>query len=107
MKKFLSVFVVTLLIVSCTGTLKDKKVEEDTTSTSPSLELVTHKFKIDGLQDSTISDTIWRMIFHVGGIYENIISVEDSMVIFKVDPDSVDMQTLRDEIIKRGGVVLD
>ena len=62
------------LMVAC-GTSGTKKVVDTTTGKN----LVNYKFKVDGLQDSALSDTIWKMIFQVKGIDKLIIS-KDQLV---------------------------
>ncbi len=65
--------------------------------------LVTYRYKVIGLEDSTISDSIWRMIFHVDGIEKMILSQDDSTAVFTVEAELVNNEFLMEEIKKRGG----
>ena len=89
------------LAVAC-GISGSKKVIEMKTGKN----LVNYKFKVDGLQDSTLSDTIWKMIFQVKGIDKLIISKTDSSVLFSVNDSLLNQQKLMTEIEKRGGKIL-
>jgi hypothetical protein len=66
----------------------------------------TYLFKVDGLQDSIISDSIWKIIFHHEGIDKLILSKKDSTTVFTIDPKLIDEKTIVKEIEKRGGKVL-
>ena len=106
MKKSLFVLAVVLFVVACTGSKKDQKASEDM-SLESTTEFVTYKFKVDGLQDSIVSDSIWRIIFQVEGIDKLVLSRDDSLAIFTIDPKLVDKTVLEKEIASRGGVLLD
>jgi hypothetical protein len=106
MKKIFFVFMFALLIAACTGSKKDKQAGEDTMTEGTSKQFVTYQYKVAGLQDSVVSDSIWRIIFQVGGIDKLVLSRDDSMAIFTVDPDSVDNALLEKEIVSRGGILI-
>jgi hypothetical protein len=105
MRKLLFILLIATWAVACTG--KKNKNQSDTSESEKAKEMVTYKYKINGLQDSIISDSIWRIIFQVDGVDKLILSKSDSSAIFTVDPTLVDNQLLKTEIAKRGGVVLD
>ncbi len=65
--------------------------------------LVSYKYKVVGLEDSIISDSIWRIIFQVEGIEKMILSQDDSTAVFTVEPELVNNELLMEEIEKRGG----
>ena len=106
MKKLLFIFGVTLFIVACTGIKKDKSTDEEAGMETANTELVTYQYKIDGLQDSIVSDSIWRIIFQMDGVDKLIISRDDSTAIFTVDPELVTNEILEKEIESRGGKLL-
>lgn len=67
----------------------------------------TFLFKVDGLQDSLIADSIWKMIFTFQqDIDKLIISKPDSSVVITIDPKNMNADILAAEITKRGGKVL-
>jgi hypothetical protein len=68
--------------------------------------LITYKYKVVGLEDSVISDSIWRIIFQVEGIEKMVLSQDDSTALFTVDPALVSNDNLMEEIEKRGGLLL-
>ena len=103
MKK-LGILFITLVVIlaySC----KQKKTQPD-----PVIQekegLVTYKFKLVGLEDSLISDSIWRIIFQVPGIEKMILSQDDSTAVFTVEPELVNNELLMKEIEKRGGKLI-
>ena len=106
MKKIWIIIGLVLVLGACSGNRKDKSKEE-TSSANQNTGLITYKFKVEGLQDSIVSDSIWRIIFQVEGIDKLVLSRDDSVAVFTVDPKLVSNQLIRDEISKRGGVVLD
>ncbi len=105
MKKIYVLLVLVLMLASCSGNRKDKTVKEP--ATEQDRGMITYKFKVVGLQDSAISDSIWRIIFQVDGIDKLILSRDDSVAVFTVDPELVSNELLRDEIARRGGVLMD
>lgn len=105
MKKFWILIGFIILLGACSGNKKDKSNEETVPATQNS-GLITYKFKVEGLQDSIVSDSIWRIIFQVEGVDKLVLSRDDSVAVFTVDPKLVSNQLIRDEISKRGGVVL-
>ncbi len=106
MKKFWIFISLVLLVVACSGNRKDKSSGEEAIPVEQDNEMVTYKFKVGGLQDSVISDSIWRIIFQVEGIDKLVLSRDDSVAVFTVDPELVSNQLIRDEITRRGGVLL-
>jgi hypothetical protein len=67
----------------------------------------TFLFKVDGLQDSIIADSIWKMIFkYQTDIDKLVISKPDSSVVITIDPKNMTGDMLATEIEKRGGKVL-
>lgn len=105
MRKIFFVLLIAIWAIACTG--KKSKDVNGAPDTDQAKEMVTYKYKIDGLQDSAISDSIWRIIFQVEGVDKLILSKSDSSAVFTVDPNMVDNQLLKTEIKKRGGVVID
>lgn len=93
MKKFCILLALSLALICGTSCKKRSRME-------------TYKFKVEGLQDSLLSDTIWKMIFQVQGIDKLIISKSDSTVVFTANDSLVDGKQLKAEIEKRGGKIL-
>ncbi len=105
MKKIGFIVLIAIWAIACTGK-KQEKQNETITLPDQKEGMVTYKYKVDGLQDSAISDSIWRIIFQVEGVDKLILSKSDSSAIFTVDPKLVNNDMLKDEIARRGGVVL-
>ena len=99
MKKLSLLFAVFLLMACGTSGSKSEQSADGS-------KLTSYSFKVDGLQDSVLSDTIWKMIFQVDGIDKLVISKNDSSVRFSVDPAKVTQQQITAEIEKRGGKIL-
>ena len=95
----------TILIASCAGKKKEQPAEEAITI-EQNAGLITYKYKVARLEDTIISDSIWRIIFQVDGIDKLVLSRDDSIAIFTVDPELVSNELLREEITRRGGVLL-
>jgi|WetSurMetagenome_2_1015567.scaffolds.fasta_scaffold1592694_1 hypothetical protein len=105
MKKLFSLLLLTTWLVACTGK-KEKATPEVPMTTGQDKGLVTYSFKVNGLQDSVVSDSIWRIIFQVQGVDKLILSKNDSSAVFTVDPKLVTSELLKTEITRRGGFVL-
>jgi hypothetical protein len=103
MRKTFFILFIAIWAIACTGK-KAKNMDES--AADQAKEMVTYRYKIDGLQDSIVSDSIWRIIFQVDGVDKLILSKIDSSAVFTVDPKLVDNQLLVSEITRRGGVVL-
>jgi hypothetical protein len=103
MKK--SIFFLLFLIIACSGNKTNKK-SVNLQMDMQNANLVTYKFKVDGLQDTLISDSIWKMIFKFPGIDNLVISKTDSSVIFKIEPKLISAEALKAEITKRGGKII-
>ena len=99
------------LIFIALGLMLATSCKKKTTQSEPIIVekegLVSYKYKIVGLEDSLISDSIWRIIFQVEGIEKMILSQDDSTALFTVEPDLVNNELLVKEIEKRGGKLVD
>jgi hypothetical protein len=93
------------LVIACGGN-KTKKDSVKLDMNTQNAKLVSYKFKVDGLQDTVISDSIWKMIFKVQGIDNLVISKADSTVIFRIDPNLVSAEALKAGITERGGKII-
>ena len=103
MKRLGILMVLVISIIACTGNKKKSPQPEDTL---PESNLVSYEYKVAGIQDSLIADSVWKMIFHVDGIDKLVISRADCIVVFTVDPELVTSDFLQREIGRRGGEVL-
>jgi hypothetical protein len=103
MKKVLIFLIFILLLLSCGKTasknnLKPINIQKDGKET--------YFFKVSGLQDSIVSDSIWKMIFQQQGIDKLVLSKTDSSAVFTIDPKLITGKVIVQEIEKRGGKVL-
>lgn len=100
MKKLGIIFVTLALILA-------SSCRKKTTQSEPVYQqkegLVTYQYKVAGLADTIISDSIWKIIFQVEGIDKMIMSQDDSSVVFTVEAELVSNDLLMEEIEKRGG----
>jgi hypothetical protein len=103
MKKF--VIILMFFLAACSGN-KTEKVEIRKPISVQKDGLQTFLFKVDGLQDSIVSDSIWKMILQLQGVEKLIILKKDSTVAFTVNPKNQNGEALAVEIEKRGGKVL-
>ena len=103
MKQFGILLVLVLTIIACSG---NKKKTSQPSDAMPKNNLVSYKYKVAGVQDSIIADSVWKMIFRVDGIDKLVISRADCTVVFTVDPELVTSDSLKREIDRRGGKVL-
>jgi hypothetical protein len=103
MKRFGIILVFLIAIIACSGNKKKAQPPAEVITESG---LANFMYKVDGIQDSIIADSIWKMIFHVQGIDKLVISRADCTVVFTVNPELVQGDSLRREIGRRGGEVL-
>jgi hypothetical protein len=89
------------LLIACEG---NKKIYKPISIQKDGKE--TYLFKVDGLQDSTVTDSIWKMIFQKEGIDKLVLSKTDSTAVFTIDPKFIKGSVIVEEIEKRGGIVL-
>ncbi|MGD2034078.1 MAG: hypothetical protein PVF73_03415 [Bacteroidales bacterium] len=105
MKKLGIVLLTLALVLVCSCKNRQKPAEPEVLKEQEGL--VTYKYKVIGLEDSVISDSIWRIIFQVEGIEKLILSQDDSMAVFTVRPELVNNELLTGEITRRGGKVIE
>lgn len=78
---------------------------ESNIEVTPSEDLKTIIYKIDNISQSTISDTIWKMIFTMNeGIDQISISQDYSTVVFKINEDIYSEKDIAKEMAKRGAI---
>jgi hypothetical protein len=99
MKKLFFLASILAILFSCKN-LTEKKSE------SATKDFIVYKFKVADLNNTAISDSIWKMIFKVPGIEELNIDKVDSLVVIKIEADKADKNQIASEIEKRGGKVL-
>lgn len=103
MKQFGILLLLAIALLACSG---NKKKTSQPAETAPESGFVNYKFKVAGVQDSVIADSVWKMIFMINGIDKLVISRADCTVVFTVDPELVSSDSLRNEIGRRGGEIL-
>jgi hypothetical protein len=105
MRNFIILMLIATWAVACTGK-KEKPTGETPMTVAQDSGLVTYMYKVDGLNDSVVSDSIWRIIFQVEGVEKLILSKSDSSAVFTIDTSLVSSELLKAEIARRGGTVL-
>jgi hypothetical protein len=105
MKKIFILIFFAAWAVACTGK-KERPAGEIPMTSEQDSGLVTFSYKVDGLNDSVVSDSIWRIIFQVEGVEKLILSKNDSTAVFTVDTTLITSELIKNEIAKRGGIVL-
>jgi hypothetical protein len=103
MKKAIFLFLVSLSIFACKSNVQN---ESDKGQDGEPVFAV-HKYKVAGLNDSIISDSIWRMLFKFEGIEELVLDKKDSLFVIKMDQTKVSEEEIKNEIALRGGKVLE
>jgi hypothetical protein len=98
-------FILMIFLIAC-GTNKSKLIKERKPITIQKDGKETYYFKVDGLKDSIVSDSIWKIIFQLEGIDKLILSKKDSSAFFTIDPKLIKVDVIAKEIEKRGGKVL-
>jgi hypothetical protein len=101
-----NVFIILMFFLIACGGNKSKPLKEYKPLAIQKDGKETYFFKVDGLQDSIVSDSIWKMIFQQEGIDKLILSKTDSSAVFTVDPKLIKGEVIAKEIEKRGGKVL-
>lgn len=102
MKYFVLFSLGCMLLLSCG---KNKQVDSTENSLNENVNQ-TYLYKVAGLSDSILSDTLINMIFVVEGIDQMSIQKADSLVVIIADSSKVKYEELAVEISNRGGVVL-
>jgi hypothetical protein len=103
MKQLGLLWVLMLLVMACSGNKKKTPQPEDLV---PESHLVNYMYKVNGLQDTALADTVWKMIFKIDGIDKLVISRADCTAVFTVNPELISKDSLEREIIRRGGKVM-
>ncbi len=103
MRIFSAFLVVAFVLLSC-GNQPKKESPQPESADMPAL--VSYQFKVDGIQDEAIKDSIFHLHFRIEGIDEMVISSRDCTVVFTVDPDLLNKEGLRKAIEMQGGKVL-
>jgi hypothetical protein len=101
MKKLLVLFIIIAIYSSC------KSHSNNNFKVSVMGNYTIYEYKVIGLENSEISDSIWKMIFKVEGIDELIINKDDSIVKVKVLTKNADGNKILDEIEHRGGEIIE
>jgi hypothetical protein len=102
MKKILFItFAIMPLLFSCKG-----KTSEDTSNAGLTGNFEEFKFKVIGLNDSIIADSVWKIIFKVDGIDGLVINKDDSTVIVKIEAGKISREQISSEIEGRGAIVI-
>lgn len=103
MKRIFLLLFTAILITGCSnsGSSSESAPEE-----APEISLVSYEFKVDGIQDQAISDSIFYLHFKLQGIDKMIISKKDSTVVITVDPEKLNRDALATAIEDQGGVIL-
>lgn len=89
------------LIFSCTSNVNKPETEVFDSPFS------IHMFKLDGLNDSVIQDSVWKMIFTIDGIEELNIDRKDSLLTIKTVDSIVKIETIEKEILLRGATIIE
>lgn len=101
MKKIIAAFVCLAIFAACKN--QSEKIDSSIDTLN---QFAVYKYKVSGLNDSIISDSVWKMIFKVEGIEEMLINKDDSSVVVKVLAEKVGPDLISAEINKRGALVL-
>lgn len=72
-----------------------------------STELITHSYKVGGLNDSIIADSVWKIMFVYPEIEQLAIDNKDSMLVLTVNSTFNEIAKLENEIEKRGAKILE
>lgn len=94
-----------ILSIAFALTLACKSNKAPEISLEPSTDGM-YKFKALGLNDTAVTDSVWRMIFTVQGIDQISITQNDSNITFKITDETLEPKTLIEEIEKRGATVI-
>lgn len=100
------VAIILMFVLAACGSNKTETVEKRKPVAVQQDGMETYLFKVNGLQDSIVSDSIWKMIFQLQGVEKLVISKSDSSAAFTVNPKNLNGEVLAVEIEKRGGIVL-
>lgn len=106
MKSFIVALLLSFVIVAC-GSNKQAEEKDEAAEHSAEVSAVqTYKFKVLGLEDQSVSDSVWKMIMQVEGVEQLLLSRDDSSVTLQVQNKDLDARILADEIESRGAKVL-
>ena len=100
MKKIGLILLFATLAAGCGKSSKDSDA-----SANSDAKTAVYNYKVIGLNDSILADSVWRIIFKLEGIDEMYINKEDSTVSVKINPEKVSSKQIADEINARGAKV--
>ncbi len=101
MRKFFLGFLLLLLAASC----KKQSNSESTEVASDTLNLQVFEFKVSGMEDSLVADSLWKMIFTIEGIDQIILQKEDSLLVVRCSG-QLSEEFLEAEIERRGASMI-
>jgi hypothetical protein len=101
--KYAIIVLLSFLLFGCKNNTNKESVTDNAQADS---KFTIYKFKIIGLNDTIVSDSIWKMIFKVDGVEELSLNKGDSTVFLKVETEKVSRDEITSEIIARGGKIL-
>jgi ribosomal protein S8E len=103
MMKYAVILTLSFALFACKSNTNNKISDDNTQSAD---KYAIYKYKIVGLNDTIISDSIWKMIFKVEGVEELSLNKVDSSLIIKVETAKVSRELVSSEIIARGGEII-
>lgn len=90
-----------IVIFSC------KRKPDTTQNNSDVPEVTTYSYKVAGLSDSIVADSVWKIMFVYSGVEQLVLDNKDSLLVFTVSSSFDDLAELEEEIEKRGAKILE
>ena len=103
MKKYIFYLVAVLALSSCGNASQNEKPQ----NTDDKENYSNYSYKVIGLNDSIVSDSIWKMIFTIEGIDQMLLNKDDSTIEIKANRELVNPEELAEEITKRGATIIE
>ncbi len=95
-----------LLLAVLTISLSCKTKPEKKKNISEEEQYTVYSYKVEGVNDSLIADSVWKIVFSLPGIEELVIDKEELLVTVKADVSLIKEDRIKQEIEKRGGNIV-
>ena len=99
MKTLLSLMLL-MLFFACKNTSEQNVEKQELT------EDVTYSFKVNGLNDSLVSDSVSKIIFMFPGLEEMTVDRTDSIISIRYKLESIEIEQFKEELENRGVEIL-
>lgn len=89
-----------ILLFACKSSPEQSAVYMEAT------EEITYSFKVEGLNDSIVAESVGKIIFVFPGIEEIVVDKTDALISVKYKVETLEIDQIKEELEKRGVKIL-